>query len=347
MERLGRAVTMLRHDDIGLAGAILFIVEVRAMHEEHHVGVLLNRTGFTQIGQLRLAVVTHFRAAVQLAQRDDRHLKLLRKQLQGAGEFGNLLLTAFHLLAGTHELQVIDHHEFQVVRLLESAAFRADFHQAHIRAVVDEQGRVLHLVPEIIQRVPPFRRDVIRSAQRDQRNVRLGGDDTLRKFHAAHLKGEDDSRHIVMQRCGTRKINAERGLAHGRAAGDDNHLARLQALRHVVDIAEAGRHAAFDLAVLQFVELVECIMDHRADGRIILTDLAHAHLVDLGLGHIHDVLSLRAFRRIAELRDFRTCRYDIAQNRALMHDFGVIRGVCGGRDGGDQAVEVIGAADLF
>ena len=216
--------------------------------------------------------------------------------------------------------------------MLESAAFRADFHQTHIRAVVNEQRRVLHLIPEIIQRVPPFRRDIVRTAQCDQRNVRFGGDDTLRKFHATHLKGEDDSRHIVMQRCGAREINAERGLAHGRTACDDNHLTRLQALRHIIDIAEAGRHATLDLAVLQFVELVERVMDHRADGRIILTDLTDTHLVDLGLGHIHDVLGLRTFRRIAELRDFRTRRDHIAQNRSLMHDFGVICGVRGGRD---------------
>ena len=42
MEGFRRAVTVLRHDDIGLAGAILLVVEIRAMHQEHHVGVLFD-----------------------------------------------------------------------------------------------------------------------------------------------------------------------------------------------------------------------------------------------------------------------------------------------------------------
>ena len=80
------------------------------MHKEHHVGVLFDRTGFTQVGKLRLLILTHFGTTVQLAQRHHRHFQFLGKQLQCTREVGHFLLAAFHGLAGSHELQVVDHH---------------------------------------------------------------------------------------------------------------------------------------------------------------------------------------------------------------------------------------------
>ena len=62
---------------------------------------------------------------------------------------------------------------------------------------------------------------------------------------------------MVVQRRSSREINAERGLTHGRSACNDDHLARLQALRHVVDVTESGWHVFGNLAVLQSVDVVE------------------------------------------------------------------------------------------
>ena len=59
-----------------------------------------------------------------------------------------------------------------------------------------------------------------------------------------------------MQCRGTGEIHTECGLAHGRSACHDDHLAGLQALRHVGDVAEARRHASGHFAALQTVELV-------------------------------------------------------------------------------------------
>ena len=347
MEGIGRAVTMLGHDDVGLARTVLLVVEVGAVHEEHHVGVLLDRAGFAKVGQLRLLVVAHLGAAVELGKRHNRHLKLLGEQLQRTGEFGDLLLAAFHTFARGHQLQVVDDHEFQVVGLLEPPAFGTDLHQAHVRAVVDEQRRVLHAVPELVQRVPPFRRDVVGAAQRDQRDVRFGGDDALRQFRLAHLQAEHDGGQAVVQRGGTGEVDAERGLAHGRAAGDHDHLAGLQALRHVVDVAEARGHTAFHIALLEIVQHLQRVLDGIAERRVILPHTAHAHLVDLGLGQVHHVLGLGALRRIPELGDLGAGGNHVAQDRALVHDLGVERGVRGGRHRGHQTVQVVGATDLL
>ena len=99
-------------------------------------------------------------------------------------------------------------------------------------------------VLQIVEHVPAFRRDIVGAAHGGQRNIRFGGDDTLRQFGFAHFQAEDDGGHAVVQRRRTREVDAERGLAHGRSARHDNHLSRLQTLRHIVDVTKSGRHAA-------------------------------------------------------------------------------------------------------
>ncbi len=86
----GGAVALLADDDFGDAGDLVHLVlpflmlggvgarllagEVifLAVDEEHHVGVLLDRAGFAQVGQLRALVVAVFDLARKLREGDDR-----------------------------------------------------------------------------------------------------------------------------------------------------------------------------------------------------------------------------------------------------------------------------------
>src|SRR6218665_1598568 len=120
-------VAVLRDDEVGLAGAgALLLVGAFAVQQDHHVGVLLERPGFTQIGERRLLVDPLLGTTVELRQRDDRHLQLLREQLERTRELRDLLLTRLDALARGHELQVVDDDELQAHLLLEAAALRAD-----------------------------------------------------------------------------------------------------------------------------------------------------------------------------------------------------------------------------
>ncbi len=105
----GRAVALLADDDFGLAvhqrhvelpffvfrraDARLLVGEVifLAIHEHHDVGVLLDRAGFTQVGQLRALVVAVFDLTRQLRQRDDRNVEFLGQRLQAGGDLGDFL----------------------------------------------------------------------------------------------------------------------------------------------------------------------------------------------------------------------------------------------------------------
>src|SRR3954468_2925875 len=94
----GRAVSVLGHDEVRLTRARgLLLVEVLAVQQNHHVGVLLDRAGLSKVGELRALVLSLLRATVELADRDDRNLELLRQQLERPAHLGDLLLPALHL----------------------------------------------------------------------------------------------------------------------------------------------------------------------------------------------------------------------------------------------------------
>src|SRR3546814_16992323 len=62
---------------LGLArGDIIILAE----HEEHHVGVLLDRARFTKVGKLRTFVIAAFDRTAELRQRHHRHMKFLRQR---------------------------------------------------------------------------------------------------------------------------------------------------------------------------------------------------------------------------------------------------------------------------
>ena len=96
----GRAVALLADDHLGDAvdllhlvlplevllgaGLRLLVLEVvlLAIDEQHHVGVLLDRAGFAQVGELRALVVAVLDLARELRQGHDRNVQLLGQRLQ-------------------------------------------------------------------------------------------------------------------------------------------------------------------------------------------------------------------------------------------------------------------------
>ena len=77
---LHRSVSVLGHDDVGLAVALG--IGAVAVQQDHHVRILLDRSRFSEVGHLRPLVGALLRPTVELADRDDRDLELLREQLR-------------------------------------------------------------------------------------------------------------------------------------------------------------------------------------------------------------------------------------------------------------------------
>src|SRR4029079_4534124 len=82
-----------------------------------------------------------------------------------------------------------------------------------------------------------------------------------------HLEGEDTDGLARLARGLLRDVEAERGLAHGRACRDDDQIALLQAAGLRVEVHEAGGQAGHEL--LRLRELVD-------GAEALLDDLAYA-----------------------------------------------------------------------
>ena len=85
-------------------------------------------------------------------------------------------------------------------------------------------------------------------------------------------------------------VERESGLAHRRAAGHDDHVARLQTGGHLVQIVETGRHAGDVGGIFPVVKLLDAVDDiaqQRRDGPEAL------HRFGAGLGDLeHPLLGL-------------------------------------------------------
>src|SRR5690606_22632701 len=89
-------------------GALVIIL--LAINEHDDVGVLLDRAGLAQVGELRPLVLALFDGARELRQRQDRNIEFLRDGLEAAGDLRDLLYAVLDAAAARtpHELQIVD-----------------------------------------------------------------------------------------------------------------------------------------------------------------------------------------------------------------------------------------------
>ncbi|MNI46019.1 hypothetical protein D3C73_1004620 [compost metagenome] len=124
------------------------VVHLVAVHEHDDVGVLLDRSGFTQVGVHRTLVRPLFQGAVELGQGYHRAVEFLGQGFQGPGNLGNLVGPV--VAAGArdlHELQVVDHDQADFAVLAHQATGTgAHFRWTDTRRIVDEQFAVVEQV---------------------------------------------------------------------------------------------------------------------------------------------------------------------------------------------------------
>ncbi len=135
--RISTTATVLSHDKLGLTLDIVAILIDRrleiifgAVDEAHDICVLLYRSRFTEVGQLRALVfiAAVFELSVKLRQRYYRDIEFLCQLLERARYSRNFLLAAAQLDTGRHKLQVVNHNQLYAMLAHESARFGAELH---------------------------------------------------------------------------------------------------------------------------------------------------------------------------------------------------------------------------
>src|SRR4051812_14529665 len=341
------AVAVLGDDQVRdpLALGLLVVVLV-AVDEHHQVGVLLDRARLAQVAQHRALVGPLLDAAVELRQRDHRHLELARERLEAAAYLPDLLDPVLHVPGRAHQLQIVDQDQAQPVRVLlrEPSGLRSHVQHGQVGAVVDIQARLREPVRRL-QDLPPARLRNLALAQVVALDGGLARDEALRELPLGHLEAEQRDGFARVQRGVLREVGHQRRLAHRRPCGEDDQVAGLEAAGERVEVLEAGRRAddrrALERELLQLVQLgVQQLLD-RAEvlARVLVGDLE-----DRSLRHVDQLA--RAGLVAMDLRlDLVRGVQEPAQHRVLAHDARVLADVADRGDRAGQELDRRRAAD--
>src|SRR5579864_808873 len=223
------------------------------------VGILLDRAGFAQIGQLRAFVLALLNRARQLRQGQHRHIELLGDSLEAAGDLGNFLNAVLLSPAGTrwaHELEVIDDDQPQPLLALQPAGAGAQCRDRQGWGIVDVERHRLK---------PGAGRDEfveillahVAAANAVRGHAAFLGEDAGRQLLGRHFKREeaDDCailghRASIRARDGAvgfgrveRDVGGEGGLAHAGPAGGDDQIGGVEAAEFLVEITKTSGDA--------------------------------------------------------------------------------------------------------
>ena len=255
------------------------------------------------------------------------HVEVAREHLQRARDLRDLLHAVLRGRARGHELQVVDDDEAEVGLLrLQPAGLRADLHHRERAGVVDVDRRLGELVAGGRQPRPVLGRELA-GPQALRLDLRLAAHEALRHLGLRHLEREERDRRAVAHGQVRAHAEAERGLPHRRAGGEDDEVPRLEARRDAVEVAKAGGDAGDVRArLVERRDPLEALLEELFDvaelgARALLRE------VEDDLLRLVDELGRIAGPLPAEPRDLAARPDEPAERRRLADDLRVVAGV--------------------
>ncbi len=279
------------------------------------------------------------RRARELGERDHRDVQLLGQPLHRTADVGDLLLAALHPALGAHQLQVVDDDQVEPVLGLEPPRLGPDLHRRHRRGVVDVEPRPVVGLEGGDQPVPLF---LVEPAGPELVEVDppLAAQQAVEELLGCHLEREDRDRGALVDRRVLGDVERQRRLAHRGAGGEDDQVASLQPGGVLVELGVAGGEAGDRLALFRHLldraqRVVRDALDRdepaAAAGLLQPEEALHRLVEDLDGG-------AAGGRRLGPQRVRQV--EGLAQERAVVDDPGVDRGVGRPRQAVDQRSDV-------
>ena len=159
-DTVGRAVSLLgdiefarEAADIGGHGlrfailggaAVIGLIGSRFLAEEHdEIGILLDRTGFTQMVKGGFGI-GFLRFTIELGKHDDRNLEFHRESFEAAGDFRHFDLAIFFSAAGTggEKLKIVDNQNIDSVLFFDSASAGTKLSDGQKAGLIQKEGKI-------------------------------------------------------------------------------------------------------------------------------------------------------------------------------------------------------------
>ena len=185
------------------------------------VGVLLDGSGFGQVGELGARIAPAGELAVELGEDDDGDAELAGEVFEAAGDEGDLQTALLDADTGGDELEVVDDQEGEV------GVVGFEPPGAGFEVAEDEAGGVVE-----VERgggeaagggveVAPLAGGDVALAEVAGGDAGFGGAELEAELAGAHFEGEDADRALQLDGDVAGEVEGEGGLAHAGAAGDD------------------------------------------------------------------------------------------------------------------------------
>jgi len=268
---------------------------VVSVDEDHHIGILLDRSRLTKVAELRTAVaaLTVLRLTRKLRERDDRDIHFLCGSLQRSRDSRNLLLTHTPELGRSlHQLQVVDHDETHPFLLDELLHLRTELHHRKRRCVIDIDrglGKVLELYVELLP-FPVLKLDS--SLDLVGAELCLGHHHTVRELLCRHFKREDRYRHVEIDSRISGDVDNECSLSDRRTCRQNDQVRSLPSEGDLVKRRESRRYSAESFRALTLLEVFQGIVYDLSDLLDILLDIVLDGREKLGLRRIDKVVDI-------------------------------------------------------
>ena len=234
-----RTVALLGDDQVGFPFIQILVSAAFAVQKHHHVGVLLDRPRFTQVGEgreLALGLAAHLR------EREHRDIQLARERLQGAADLGDLLVPGKILFLGRNEREIVDEYDFDRVVRLHAAGLGAQIEQLEVRGVFNIQRSVVQ-TPGRVGDLVKVGRPQQSGADAVRIEARFGGQQPLHQGHGRHLQRKEPDRLALLHGHIGGHGERQRGLAHRRPRPDYHELRILKPAGQIVEIGKPARYA--------------------------------------------------------------------------------------------------------
>ena len=330
---------MFGDEKFGFAGqlrprVLVLFVNFRAHQKGHDVRILLEGAGFAQVGHAGLAAPALLGLPVELGEDDDRDLEFLGQGLDAGGNFGNFDLAVVLSAAGGRaaQLQVVDGDQFNAVAVPHATRFGPQFEDGKARRVVDENAAFAQGRGRVVQ-LPVFGAGQHAGTDFLHVDARAGAEHALHELLRAHLQAEDTDRFRFLQVEGDvfDDVHGQGGFAHRWTRRDDDHLAGMQTVSHLVENGESGGQPADPPPLLiHFLDVFQRGKDFVTHVGRRLAEAGFPDGENLAL-HVIEQLRNIPLLLVTTGRGRSAGRDHAAQEGLLQHDVEIVRGI--GRSG--------------
>ena len=220
---------------------LINLIIFRTVNKAHHIGILLDGTGFTKGAQLRTFTIdtfTTFHTTIQLWQGYNRNIQLFRQSLQRTADRTNLFLAAAKChTTRIHQLKVVNNDDshpmftYQTTRLSSKFKHRQRRRIIHVKRCIHQILQfIVQLLPFIICQLPAF--DFLARNLADIRNQ------TVHQLNVTHFKREQRHRVPVIHRNILSHWKNESSLTHSRTGSYNNKVGILPTRSHLIKFRE-------------------------------------------------------------------------------------------------------------